>query len=129
MQLRMRSLLCLLLVGCRFLGFVMLAGRVRQPGFTAQNFAMTQQFHQDNGGTLDTILIVLGEFGRSLLVFIVLELVIWLGLRRQWREIVTLLAVVGGAFALNEVVRHALAAPRLPLHAPFVPMRDTGQSY
>ena len=62
-------------------------------------------------------------------MFIVLELVMWLGLRRQWREIVTLLAVVGGAFALNEVVRHALAAPRLPLHAPFVPIRDTGQSY
>jgi undecaprenyl-diphosphatase len=122
----MGSLLWLLLAGCGFVGFVMLAGRVHQPGFTAQDFAITQQFHQDTGGGLETILIVLGEFGRSILVFIVLELVVWLGLRRQWREIVALLAVACGAFALNEVVRHALAAPRIPLHAPFVPIRDTG---
>lgn len=126
MRLRMGSLLWLLLAGCGFVGFVMLAGRVHQPGFTAQDFALTQQFHHDEGGALDTILIVLGEFGRSILVFIVLELVVWLGLRRQWRELVALLAVVCGAFALNEVVRHALAAPRIPLHAPFVPIRDTG---
>ena len=116
-----------LAVACSlFFGFVMLAGRIHQPEVTAQDFAVTQQFHQDTGGGLETILIVLGEFGRSILVFIVLELLVWLGLRRQWRELVVLLGVVAGAISINEVVRHWLAAPRIPLHAPFIPIRDTG---
>ncbi|HNP85688.1 MAG TPA: phosphatase PAP2 family protein [Kouleothrix sp.] len=99
---------------------------VHQPGFTQQDFAMTQQFHRDEGGWYETILLILGEFGRSILVFIMLELVVWLWLQRHPRELAALLLVVGGGFAVNYIARHVLAAPRIPLHAPFVLLRDTG---
>lgn len=107
-------------------GFIALASVVHRPDFTQVDFALTQQLHADNGSSYETVLLIVGEFGRSILVFVMLELVVWLWLRRRRRDLLALLAVVGGGFVANYAVRQLMAAPRVPLHAPFVPWRDTG---
>ena len=108
------------------IGWGALASMVHQPAFTRLDFALTQQLHADNGGGYESGLSIIGEFGRSILVFVMLELTVWLWLRRSWSDLLGLLAVVGGGFVANYAARQIMAAPRLPLHAPFVLWRDTG---
>lgn len=125
---RSRSMLALwlLIAVISIIGFGALAAMVHRPGFTQQDFAMTQRMHADNGGGYESVLLIIGEFGRSILVFLMLELVVWLWLQRRLRDLAILLAVVGGGFVANYAARQLMAAPRLPLHAPFVLWRDTG---
>lgn len=107
-------------------GFIFLASVFKQDAFVQRDLAFTQRIHAGEESRLASVLDIVTEFGKSVLIVIVLEIAALLWVRRQWRDLAFWLTSIIGGFVLNLVLREVLQGPRPYLENTALIQQNTG---
>jgi undecaprenyl-diphosphatase len=108
------------------IGFLALASVIHRPEFIQRDLEITRWFDGPDGSPLGGPLVILSDFGRSILIFIVFEVAVWLWLKRRRGELAVLLTATIGGFALNMILRGLLQGPRPVIEDPGAIIEHTG---
>ena len=108
------------------IGFVALASVIHRPESIQRDLEMSRWFDGPDGSPLGGPLVILSDFGRSILIFIVLEAGVWLWLKRRRNDLAVLLTTTIGGFAINMILRGLLQGPRPLIEDPGTTIEHTG---
>ena len=116
----------LMISALALVGFVLLASMFKQDSFVQQDLAFTQRIHANEESVLASVLDIVTDMGKSVLIVVVLEIAALLWFRRRWNDLALWLVVIIGGFVLNLVLRQALQGPRPYLENIAVIQQNTG---
>lgn len=108
------------------IGFLALASVIHRPEFIQRDLDITRRFDGPDGSILGSPLVIVSDFGRSILIFIVCEVGVWLWLKRRRNDLAMLLTTTIGGFAINMILRGLLQGPRPVIEDPGTIMQHTG---
>lgn len=107
------ALLALLVIGSAWLFFGILEDVVTGDPLVRADTAIYQTLQELRTGPGDAVMLVLTELGDTIVVIVVTAAVLlWLAWKRAWRTAAYWLVAIGGASALNTVIKVALHRPR-----------------
>jgi undecaprenyl-diphosphatase len=121
-----RALGGLLISAAALVGFVLLAGLFKQEAFLQRDLAFTQRIHANEESVFAPLLDIVTDFGKSVLMLVVLEVTAVLWVRRRWSDLAFWLGVVSAGFVLNLVLRRVLQGPRPYLEDVMLIQQNTG---
>ena len=107
-------------------GFMILASIFKEDTFLQGDLAFTQAIHANEESAFAPVLDIVTDMGKSVLIFVVLEVAILLWLRRRWGDLALWSITITGGFVLNLVLRAGLQGPRPYLEDTALIQQNTG---
>jgi len=121
-----RAFLGLTISGLALVGFILLASVFKQESFVQRDLAFTQRIHANEESVLSPILDIVTDMGKSVLIFVVLEIAALLWIRRRWGHLAFWCSTIAAGFVLNLALRVALQGPRPYLEDITLIQQNTG---
>lgn len=116
----------LIMSALALVGFVLLASVFQQETFLQRDLAFTQRIHANEESAFAPFFDIVTDFGKSVLILVVLEVAAVLWVRRRWSDLAFWLGVIGAGFVLDLVLRQALKGPRPNLEDMALIQQNTG---
>ena len=107
-------------------GFVLLASLFKQEAFLQRDLAFTQRIHANEETAFAPLFDIVTDFGKSVLIVVVLQVAAVLWVRRRWSDLAFWLGVISAGFVLNLVLRQVLQGPRPYLEDTALIQQNTG---
>jgi membrane-associated phospholipid phosphatase len=107
-------------------GFVLLASVFQQDAFLQSDLGFTQRIHASEESPVAPFLDIISDMGKSVLILLVVQIAIYLYMRRRWSDLVFWLATISLGFVLNRVLREVFQGPRPYLEDIAIIQQNTG---
>jgi undecaprenyl-diphosphatase len=108
------------------LAFVAIAYVYKQATLLPLDLAVTQRIHGPDRFIVSQLVELLTDMGGSVLVFLILQIAVLLGIRRQWGTLTLWLGATGSGFILNVLLKQILQRQRPHLEDMTILEQSTG---